>query len=138
MELERNVVPDLVKIPMASPEMPQHRDYEAQLRALRQHYTILDSSRSLIEFLGQEPALYALLAEAVQHLKDAFGERRLVQVRLQASDDGSLLKAAVQLPADFGDDPERALQSFDEEWWLKNCSRSGGSLVFDYEIRDAI
>jgi hypothetical protein len=138
MERERNVVPDLVKTPMASPAMPPPQDCEAQLRALRQHYTILDSNRSVIEFLEQEPALYALLAEAVRHLKDAFGERRIVQVRLQSSDDGSLLKAAVQLPADFGDDPERALQSFDEEWWLKNCSRSGGSLVFDYEIHDAI
>jgi hypothetical protein len=71
-------------------------------------------------------------------LQVAFGEGRIIQLRVQASDDDSLLKAAVQLPADFGDDPERALRSFDAQWWLDNCRRSGGALVFDYEIQDAV
>ena len=61
-----------------------------------------------------------------------------IHVWAQSSDDDSILKVAVQLPADFDRDPERALQSFDEEWWLNNCHRSGGVLVFDYEMHDAI
>jgi len=103
---------------------------------LQQHYTILDTN-STIELLEQEPALYELLAEAVGPLQNAFGEGRTVQLRLQSSGDESLLKVAVQLPADFAGDPERALRSFDDEWWLDNCHRSGGALVFDYEIQGA-
>jgi hypothetical protein len=120
-------------------EQPRsNRDYAGQLRALQQHYTTLDTNRSIIEVLEEEPALYTLLLEAVRPLHNAFGERRLIQIRVQFSDDDSLLKVAVQLPADFGDDPELALRSFDRDWWVDNCHRSGGALVFDYEIRDAV
>lgn len=115
-----------------------NRKFTAQLRTLQQHYTILDDDRPIIELLKEEPALYTLLIEAIKPLQHAFGEKRIVQVRVQSSDEDSILKVAVQLPADFRDDPERALQSFDQEWWLNNCHRSDGALVFDYEIQDAI
>lgn len=114
------------------------RDFAAQRRFLQQHYMILDNDRVITELLEEEPALYTLLIEAVKPLQDAFGEKRIVQVRTQFSDDETLLKVAVQLPGDFGDDPERALRSFDRPWWLHNCHRSNGALVFDYEIQDAV
>jgi hypothetical protein len=112
-----------------------NRDVATQLRILQQHYLIMDSSSLISELLGEDAALFTLLVEAVRPLRTAFGENRLLQVRVQHSDDDSLLKVAVQLPGDFGDDPESALRSFDREWWLENCHRSGGALVFDYEIR---
>jgi hypothetical protein len=115
-----------------------NRDYAGQLRSVQQHYTTLDPSRVIIAVLEEQPALYTLLIEAVRPLHNAFGERRLIQIRVQSSDDDSLLKVAVQLPADFSGDPELALRSFDRNWWLDNCQRSGGALVFDYEIRDAV
>jgi len=115
-----------------------HRDFTAQLHTLHQHYTILDDDRTITGLLQAEPALYSLLVDAVEPLQHAFGDKRLVYIRVQSCDEGSLLKVAVWLPANFGDDPERALQAFDEEWWLNNCHRSGGALVFDYEMQDAI
>ncbi len=115
-----------------------NKDSAKQLRALHQRYTILDDDRTIIELLEAEPALYSLLIDAVVPLQQAFGDKRIVHVWVQSSDEDSILKVAVQLPADFGDDPERALRSFDEEWWLNNCHRSGGALVFDYEMQDAI
>ena len=119
-------------------QLRSNRDFAVQLRSLQQHYTILDDDRTLIELLEAEPALYELLIDAVKPLQYAFGDKRIVHVRVLSSDEDSLLKVAVQLPADFGADPERALQSFDEEWWLHNCHRSGGALVFDYEMQNAI
>ena len=106
----------------------------AQLRSLQQHYTILDDDRLITEILEEETSLYTLLIEAIKPLQHAFGEKRIIHLRIQSSEDDIIVKVAVQLPADFGDDPERALQSFDEEWWLNNCHRSDGALVFDYEI----
>jgi hypothetical protein len=118
----------LVKMPKAG----------AELRTLRQHYTILDADSLVIEMLDDEAALFTLLIEAVQPLQKAFGEGRLLQVRGQSSDDDRLLKVAVRLPANFGGDPERALRAFDDDWWLDNFHRSGGALVFDYEVQDAV
>jgi len=121
-------MPELVKIPLAS----------AELRTLQRHYTILDSDRLVIELLEDEPALLPLLIEAARPLQNAFGEGRVFKLRAQLSDDDRLLRVAVQLPAKSGGYPERALRAFDEDWWLENCHRSGGALVFDYEVQDAV
>lgn len=93
----------------------------------------------VMELLEEEPGLFALLEEAVRPLQIAFGDKRIFQARVRNSDDERLLKIAVQLPADLGGlNPEQALASFDTEWWLNNCHRSRGVLVFDYEIQDAV
>jgi hypothetical protein len=118
-------------------QMRPNRDFALQVRVLQQHYTMLNRNDLIIEILGEEPALYPLLLAAVRPLQNAFGQGRIIQVRAQVSDDDSLVKVAVQLPATFGD-PEHALLSFDASWWLDNCHRSGGALVFDYEIQDAV
>ncbi len=114
------------------------QNFTAQLRSLQQHYTILDDDRLITEILEEETSLYTLLIEAIKPLQRAFGEKRIIHLRIQSSEDDIIVKVAVQLPADFGADPERALRSFDEEWWLNNCHRSGGALVFDYEMQDAV
>lgn len=129
-------MPELAKIPIENTEC--QAAFAVQLPFLQQHYTILDNNHSLIELLREDPALAALLIEAVKPLRNAFGEGRILQLRVQSSDDDSFLKVAVQLPSHFDGDPERALRSFDAGWWLENCHRSGGALVFDYEIHAAV
>ena len=114
------------------------KDHTEQLRILHQHYIILDDSSALTELFEEVPALYQLLIDAVAPLRHAFGDKRVIHIRVQSSDEDSILKVAVQLPATFEGDPERALQSFDEAWWIYNCHRSGGVLVFDYETHNAI
>jgi hypothetical protein len=111
--------------------------WQQQVRALQRHYTIADTDSVIIGILSEQRSLYGILMDAVTPLHQAFGERRVLQLRAQFSDEESLLKAVVWLPVNF-DDPERALRSFDAAWWLQNCHRSGGSLVFDYEIQDAV
>jgi hypothetical protein len=111
--------------------------WQQQVRTLQGHYTIADNDSVISGLLSQQRSLYGILMEAVTPLHQAFGERRVLQLRAQFSDEESMLKAVVWLPVNF-DDPERALRSFDATWWLQNCHRSGGSLVFDYEIQDAV
>lgn len=77
--------------------------------------------------------LAALLAEARPHLGRAFGVSR-TGLRYQRTDDGVHWKLVMLLPRDFSGDPEACLRQFDETWWLNNCHRSGGRLVFDYEV----
>jgi hypothetical protein len=128
-------MPELAKIPIASAEYQAR--FATQLPLLQQHYTMLDNNQNLLEILREEPPLAALLIEAVKPLQNAFGEGRVIHLRAQASDDDTFLKVTVQLPPSF-DDAERALRSFDGGWWLDNCHRSGGALVFDYEMQDAV
>ena len=114
------------------------KDYTEQLRVLHQHYMILDDSSTIVELLEEEQALYHILIEAVAPLRHAFGDKCVIHIQVQSSDEDSILKVAVQLPATFEGDPERALQAFDAAWWLHNCHRSGGILIFDYETHNAI
>ncbi len=113
------------------------RDLTAQLRILQRHYTIVDSDRYVSELLEDDPTLFGLLVEAVEPLQLSFGKKRILHIRVQRFDDDTLLKVAVQLPPDFPG-PEEALKSFDSEWWMNNCQRSTGTLLFDYEIQDAV
>lgn len=114
------------------------RDFTQQLQTLHRYYTIMDDDRTIIDLLQEEPELYPLLLEAVEPLQQAFGDKHLLYMQVQTYDEDSILKVAVWLPANFGDDPEGALQAFDEGWWLNNCHRSGGALVFDYEMQNAV
>ena len=66
------------------------RDPASEIRSLQQHYTILDD-QPLIRLTSEEPVLVPLLMEAVAPLKNAFGEMPVLQVRVQSSDDDSLV-----------------------------------------------
>ncbi len=115
---------------------PRH-NLASQLRRLQQDYTIIDNDRDVIGLLAEHAKLFTLLTQAVQHLRSAFGENRLFHVRVQHSDEDSLLRVAVQLPVHFPE-AETALHVFDTTWWINNCQQSGGALVFDFEIQDAV
>lgn len=89
----------------------------------------------VIVFLRQEPSLARLFFEAVAPLQESFGSTAVLRLSLLVSDDDYLLKAVAVTRVDS--DPERLLSDFDERWWIHNCRRSHGLLVFDYEIQDA-
>jgi iron-sulfur cluster repair protein YtfE (RIC family) len=131
-------MPDLVQSPVeVSHPQIAGGDSATMLSSLQKYYTILDDDRLVTKILSEEPALYSLLMEAAGPLQKAFGEKRILQLRGQTSDEDRMLNAVVRVSADFGD-PEGALRAFDAAWWLDNCHRSGGALVFDYEMQDAV
>jgi len=126
---------ELVELPKATGESAG-QTATSRLRALQQHYQIADNGCGVSGLLDEEPSAFSLLMDAVEPLRNAFGVR-VLHLRVQYSEDAGLLKVGVQLPIEF-DDPEQALQSFDRSWWLDNCNRSGGPLVFDYEIQSGV
>ena len=64
---------------LSSYKQPRHnRDFTLQLRAVQQHYTILDDDSAIRELFAMEPELYSLLIEAVEPLRHAFGNKRLI------------------------------------------------------------
>jgi hypothetical protein len=74
------------------------------MRALQRQYTFSGDRQVVVEFLEEEPVLFSLLTEALEPLRAAFGKGRLLHARVQRSDEDTLLKVAVQLPADFDGD----------------------------------
>ena len=117
---------------------PQSSRCSEQLRMLKQHYDIRDGEEEIVNLLEEDHDFFAILVEAIEPLSRAFGKDRLIQMRPQDSDDGLMLRVAIQLPAAMANKAESLLNTFDEQWWLKNCRRSNGALVFDYEIQDAV
>ena len=130
-------MPELAEVPMRDAEVPPTPNVADQLRLLERHYKILNRDDLIMARLDESPSTYPLLMEAAVALQNSFGADRILQIRMYASDDDTLLQVAVQLPRSF-ENPEHALNSFDSDWWLNNCQRSDGTLVFDYEIRDGV
>jgi hypothetical protein len=85
--------------------------------------------------MARVPTLYAVLQQAVDPLHRVFGKGKLLQLQALASDDDTVLRVVVKLSKDTKA-PAALMRKFKQEWWLKNCSQSEASLVFDYKIGD--
>jgi hypothetical protein len=103
------------------------------LADLHRHYAVVTDESLITDVLVMVPALYYLLKEAVQPLRCAFGERKLLQLEALESDEDTVLRVMVKLPSDTPR-PAELMHKFKRDWWLTNCSRSQALLVFDYEI----
>jgi hypothetical protein len=104
-----------------------------QLSNLQRSYTFLTDTAGIAEVLAQVPPLYSLLNAAVEPLRVAFGDRKLLLLEALTSDDDTVLRVIVKLSQDT-ETPAALMRKFKLKWWFKNCSRSEASLVFDYEI----
>lgn len=129
-------MPDLVKIPwsQAPIQQPQETSQSSeQLATLQRLYTFLSDASLISDVMERVPILYILLKEAVDRLHRVFGKGKLLQLEALASDDDTVLRVIVKLSKDT-ETPPALMRKFKQEWWLKNCSQSEASLVFDYEI----
>jgi hypothetical protein len=111
---------------------PNPRQIHEYLLQVQRWYALVSEGSLITAALAEVPALYLLLKEAVEPLRLAFGERKLLQLEALESDDGGILRVVVKLPSDT-ETPAALMRGFKQGWWFKNCSRAEGSLVFDYE-----
>lgn len=106
------------------------------LKTIEAHYIITEGKEWVKRLLYTQRDLSKLLIEAVQPLKKAFGYK-LVQLQGLSDGDDVSLTATVQWQDD-ANLARAARDNFDQDWWLANCNRAHGFLVFDYELVDAI
>ncbi len=116
------------------PEEPLQSMSE-QLITLQRFYTFLSDGSLIADVLMEVPPVYSLLIAAIEPLRIAFGENKLLQLEALASDDDTVLRVIVKL-SHGKQKPAALMRKFKLHWWLKHCSRSQASLVFDYEIGD--
>jgi hypothetical protein len=100
------------------------------------HYIITEGKERVAGLFCEQRELPKLLLEAVRPLRTSFGEKLL---QLQANSDGDdiFLKSTILWPGDAAS-ARAALDNFDQSWWLDNCTRAHGHLIFDYELVDGL
>jgi len=88
---------------------------------------------SVATFLQEHPALPQLLLQAAPKLKRCFGNAALT-LRAPVDEDGSqTLYAVVLWPGDVTE-VRRALDKFDDSWWIANSGHAAAFLSFTYEL----
>lgn len=106
---------------------------ERELNLVRRDY-ILEDSQSVEDRLESHPALADLLLEAAPLLKEYFGADAQIALRVRIDESGAqTLQSIVRWKGSLRD-ATAALERFDESWWLENCHRAFGNIVFDYEL----
>ena len=109
-------------------EVPSNR----ATKGLEEAYVIED--RSAVGSFIEENRLRGLLSEAVGFLNASFGRVSIKTLRLMRDDEGfQALFCLIRIPGDM-QEARRALQEFDEQWWLTHCERAVGMLNFDFEL----
>jgi hypothetical protein len=97
---------------------------------------ILEGKNGLVTLLQEQRGLPGLLLDAVPQLRRWFGDR-LLQLRVSADEEDITARASVVWSGGL-EEAEEALRAFDRNWWLANCPRSNGYLVFDFELVDGV
>jgi hypothetical protein len=102
------------------------------LAVLEQAYVLED--RSAIRTFIERNRLLEPLLEARGPLTSAFGEAAVKKLTLVEDDEGFVtLFCLIQVPGGL-EEARRALNSFDESWWLARSGQVGGKLNFDFDL----
>jgi len=102
------------------------------LRALEEAYVLEDRS-AIPAFIKQNRLLEHLL-EARGPLTSAFGEAAVKKLTLVEDDEGFVTLFCLILVPGSLEEASRALNSFDESWWLARSGQVGGKLNFDFDL----
>jgi hypothetical protein len=102
------------------------------LRTLEQAYVLED--RSAIRTFIERNRLLEPLLEARGPLTSAFGEAAVKKLTLVEDDEGFVTLFCLILVPGSLEEARRALNSFDESWWLARSGQVGGKLNFDFDL----
>jgi hypothetical protein len=104
----------------------------SELTTLQQAYVLED--RSAIPAFIKRNRLLEPLLEARAPLTSAFGEATVKKLTLVEDDEGFVTLFCLILVPGSSEEARRALNSFDENWWLARCGQLGGRLNFDFDL----
>jgi len=102
------------------------------IERLRSAYVI--SNVAKVGSFIEENQLTDVLVQAIEPIKKAFGESRSRKLAVLEDDEGSrALFCLVAFPGSLNE-AQKALDSFDRDWWLRNAGEFGSKLNFDFEL----
>ncbi|HEX5484250.1 MAG TPA: hypothetical protein VFZ08_16655 [Terriglobia bacterium] len=120
-------------MPQVSWNTPEQENYrDSALSGLDEVYVI--DNRSAVAAFIKRNRLLGLLIEAWEPLSAAFGETTVNKLTLVEDDEGfTTLFCLVLFPGGL-DEAKRALDLFDESWWLAHAHEGAGRVNFDFEL----
>jgi hypothetical protein len=113
-------MPELVTIPISLIEL--RKDFQ------------MPADSSVTEFLNEHRGIVQLLMEARMHLRDCFGSSTVFTLRAELDESGSRTLYVTAIWSGKLQDVRRALDQFDNGWWLSHAGQAGGYLTFTYEL----
>ncbi len=106
---------------------------ESVLDVVRKHY-LLPADDSVLSYLTHYPSTLQVLAEAAPRLKQYFGGAAIFRLKAPVDEAGiRTLYVVVVWPDEIGA-VRRALDKFDDEWWLIHSRQTAEYVVFTYEL----
>ena len=110
----------------------QEPPVDSALGILEQSY-VLENRPSIAAFIKHNRLLEPLL-EARGPLASAFGDAAVKKLTLVENGEGSVTLFCLILVPGSLEEAGRALNSFDESWWLTRAGQVGGRLNFDFDL----
>lgn len=107
--------------------------HDVLLDEVRRRY-VLPTDSSVITFLNEHRELPTILLEAAPHLAECFGPQAVFTLRAPTDDSGSQTLYSIAIwPGSLGE-VRKALEKFDDTWWIRNSQEASGRLTFTYEL----
>ncbi|MBB5057738.1 hypothetical protein HDF16_002444 [Granulicella aggregans] len=108
-------------------------DNQASILEVLEQYVISDDQQ-VMQFLREHLTLPELLIQAAPRLREYFGDTTVFSLRTVVDEhDWKTLYAVVIWPGKARD-VVTALDSFDEDWWIRRSNLAAGNLTFTYEL----
>jgi hypothetical protein len=111
----------------------QEAEFADTIATLKRNFIFTDVP-SVEAFLKTHRMLVPILLEGMPYLKECFGEDTPLALEIVSDDGPPTAIYALALWREERVDARAALTRFDELWWLANLKRTGGRIVFDYEL----
>ena len=107
--------------------------HDTLLAEIRKHY-LLPPDSSVQSFLTEHRSLPALVLQALPGLRVCFGPQAIIALRAPIDASGDRILYGVVQWAGSARDAKKALQKFDDTWWISRSHEASGHLTFTYEL----
>ncbi len=108
-----------------------NQQLEADIEALKMMY-VFRNERAVEDFISSHRTAAGVLSSALTELKKSFGEGVVFTLEAISDEDESTSLYAIAVWRGLAEGAERALEDFDERWWLDQPTQPG--LTFTYEL----
>jgi hypothetical protein len=85
-------------------------------------------------FLADHISLLSILRDAVGPLKSAFGDDNIFTLELSIDEDDSMMLYGIVVWRESVQSAARALDHFEEDWWLDRMTSDTADLAFTYRL----
>jgi hypothetical protein len=107
-------------------------EFETTLQSLKKFF-VFTKTPDIENFLWSYRMLAPIILEAAPHFQSFFPDSPIALDVMTEEGPTRTIYAIAQWPGDRTN-ARKALNAFEENWWLENLPKAAGRIVFDYEL----